>query len=241
MTLWAQIIHLKRATERAAQVQRLIQDAPCPAEVIDAVDGQANPPDMARYSSGPLYKPTYPFVLRPGEIACFLSHRVAWAGIAKRGAPGIIYEDDVELAPEVHRAGVDAALPHLDRLGIVMFQARSITGPADDVAHGLTVPHVSPLRSTCALYAPWAAARLCEVSERFDRPIDVAVQMSWVTGIRPAVMQPSGVSEVSAHLGGSTIQAKKRGLAATLHRETARPLYRRRVAKASAKYRRSQA
>jgi len=241
MTLWAQIIHLRRATDRAEQVQRLVQNAPCPAKVIDAVDGQAQPADVALYSPSPLHAPRYPFALGPGEIACFLSHRKAWSAIATHGAPGIIYEDDTALEPEIHREAVARALPHLEHLGIVMFQARTISGPADTVAPGVTIPHVAPLRSTCAMYAPWAAARLCAVSERFDRPIDVAVQMSWVTGIRPAIVQPSGVTEVSAQLGGSTIQSKRRSPLAVLHREIARPLYRFKAQQASAQHRKGAA
>ena len=237
MSLWGQIIHLRRAQDRADQVQRLIKAAPCPMEVVDAVDGQEGPPEMSHYSAEPIYAPRYPFTLGAGEIACFLSHRNAWAAIVERRVPGIIYEDDTDIDPERHGAAVERARPFVEQLGVVMFQVRQIVSPADHVAPNLVIPHVAPLRLNTTLIAPWAAARLHELSNRFDRPVDTFLQMSWVTGIRPAIVQPSGVTEVSAQLGGSTIQAKRRGLVATVKREIARPLYRRRVAKASARYR----
>lgn len=243
MTLRAYVIHLARATERAPQVAQLLRDAPCPTEVLLATDARAAPPEARRFCTGSLHAPRYPFAVTLGEIACFLSHRAAWQQIVQSDTPGLVYEDDTALDPLVHRTAVEVALPHLADLGMIMLQPRSINGPAALIAPGpppLSRPQIPPVRLNATLYSVAAAARLLACTERFDRPVDGITQMPWVTGIWPAIVQPSGVSEASATLGGTTIQAKPKSIAAWLHRELHRPLYRASIARHMRRYRDAQ-
>src|SRR3954470_22237545 len=101
-TFKAFISHLGRAAQRAAQVERLIATLPVPAEIIDAIDGLTlTDADRDRVYRRRLHKPTYPFPLSNSEIACFLSHRRAWAAIVEQGLDaGFVIEDDVELTTE---------------------------------------------------------------------------------------------------------------------------------------------
>ncbi|MBC6442316.1 MAG: glycosyltransferase family 25 protein [Rhodobacteraceae bacterium] len=69
------VIHLARATARRTQADRLLAQAPFPAEILDAVDGTAHG-GTGRVRPG-LYAPPYPFRLTQGEIGVFLSHRMA--------------------------------------------------------------------------------------------------------------------------------------------------------------------
>ncbi|UWQ18477.1 glycosyltransferase family 25 protein [Jannaschia sp. M317] len=224
------VIHLARAQARRAQVARLLADLPIPAEVLDAVDGRAAPPEvLAPYDPSVAHRPRYPFALAPGEIACFLSHRAAWAQAVARDLSGVLLiEDDAGLDPETFARALAMAEAH-PGTGFTQFQTRA-PGPGPVLARDrevtLSAPPLVPLRTTCNLYSRAACERLLKVSARFDRPLDVFLQMHWVTGIRPQVVWPSGISEVSEAVGGTTIQNKGRGAWDRLHREVQRPLFR---------------
>ncbi len=102
-----------------------------------------------------------------------------------------------------------------------------ILAQGDGVA--LIRPGNPPLRAIAQFVSAQAARRLLEATERFDRPVDTFLQMSWVTGVELLALKPSGVRDASAGIGGSTIQAKKKPLSHRLARETLRPLYRAQV------------
>ena len=176
-----------------------------------------------------LFRPRYPFHLRDGEIGVFLSHREAWKEIVARGLDaGLIFEDDVELETAVFGPALELATSELRPLDVIKFPVpRRGQIPADQgKAPHIREPVVTPLGATSLLVAGGAARRLLELTERFDRPVDTFMQMSWVTGIRPRVVTPSGVTEISARLGGTTIHAKKRPLRETISRNVLRPVYR---------------
>ena len=87
MSCEAFIVHLARATGRAAAVQAAAAAVGMPCTVVDAVDGQrlSQTELDAAYVPNGLHAPRYPFVWGRGEIACFLSHRKVWAEIVARG------------------------------------------------------------------------------------------------------------------------------------------------------------
>jgi GR25 family glycosyltransferase involved in LPS biosynthesis len=70
-----------------------------------------------------------------------------------------------------------------------------------------------------------AAKRLLKRTERFDRPIDVYLQLRWKHGVRILTLWPNGVREHSSSLGGSLI-GKEKNKTDKLRRELLRPLYR---------------
>ncbi|GIT92595.1 hypothetical protein JANAI62_31680 [Jannaschia pagri] len=227
----ALIIHLPRATARAAQVRQLQQQLPVPTTVLEAVDGRtAGPEILAAYDpAGGALRPAYPFGLQPSEIACFLSHRAAWSHILEaRWEAAVILEDDAGLEPEIFAQALALAQAHPGD-GLIQLQTRA--QPEADViaregAVTLTEPALSPLRTTAAVVTRQAATGLLAATETFDRPIDVMLQMHWVTGVRARVIWPSGVQEVSDAVGGTTIQKKNRGMWDRVNREIRRPLFR---------------
>ncbi len=246
MKIGAFIIHLARATQRRPQVDALRQAlSSLPVGIVDAVDGNAlSKRETAGAFQPELLEPVYPFALRPGEIGCFLSHRAAWQAIVDQGLDaGLVLEDDVEIDAAVFSDALAMALREIGKAGAIQFQVRDIRQPGPVVASSggcsVHLPVVTPLRGACTLYSAAAARRLVDTSLPFDRPVDTFIQMHWITGVKPAIVVPSGVREVSAAIGGTTIQStsaeKKRGLAATLKREVRRFLYRRRVAALSAR------
>lgn len=230
MGIEAFIISMGDQPARRAQVDRIRGACPLASRVVDAVDGRAlGEQERNRVFRPAQHRPPYPFAPRPGEIGCFLSHRSAWQSIVERGLEAaVILEDDVELEPRAFgRAvglAVDAArhhglvrLPLMERTGV--FQRRA-------GAPSVTRPVVLPLGTQAQVVSADAARRLLEASRTFDRPIDVFLQMRWVTGLDGCVVSPSGVHDAVGRVGGSTIQSRSRGAREILRREVRRPLYR---------------
>lgn len=230
------IIHLARAEARRPQVDHLLATCPVPARIIGAVDGRelsAGELD-AVYSRKRLHAPRYPFQLTVGEVGCFLSHRKAWQAILDSGLEaGLVIEDDVEMDSVVFARALELSHKHIATDGIIQFQVREIkqAGPvaASDGSVQLTRPVLIPLRASCTLYSRQAAQQLLEQTTRFDRPVDTYMQMHWLTGLRPCLAIPSGVSDKGNDIGGTTIQARDVPILKRLRREVLRPIYRARI------------
>ncbi|AAX73747.1 hypothetical protein L273_00345 [Brucella abortus B10-0091] len=239
MNVKAFIIHLKRATDRAPQVEKLVKELPVKAEVIEAVDSRAlNKDEIARIYKRRLHTPRYPFALSRNEIACFLSHRKAWQAIIDRKLDaGFIVEDDIALT-ENFMGAYRAAVDHLEPGGFIRFTFR------DDREHGrevfrdeavrIIIPNPIGLGMVAQFVSYDAAQKLLDITQTFDRPVDTTVQMRWVTGLQPLSVIPGGVKEISSQLGGTTIQHKK-NFSDKLAREILRPIYRMRVRAYSSK------
>jgi GR25 family glycosyltransferase involved in LPS biosynthesis len=225
------IITLERSIERRPQVERIKTTSPVLCHEIDAVDGkQLSDSEVQKHVRRSMFKPRYPFTLRPGEIGVFLSHRKAWKEIVDRGLDaGLIIEDDVELHSNVFSRSFNLAASNIRpgqyfKFGIKNPGLQSAIGSLPAVT--IRAPKVVPLGATAQLVSREAAEKLLNCSEQFDRPVDSFMQLSWITGVEYLSVEPSGITEVSASLGGSTIQVKKRPLGETAYRNIARPIYR---------------
>jgi GR25 family glycosyltransferase involved in LPS biosynthesis len=224
------IISMPGAPARRAQVDRIRAVCGMPAIVINAIDGRALSEDeRSRAFRRALHRPRYPFSPRPGEIGCFLSHRAAWRAIIDRGLDdAVILEDDVELDPAAFSSAVDVARRVIRDVGFARLplmertprRVRSAPGPK------VSNPAVLPLGTQAQVVSADAARRLLSATEPFDRPVDVFLQMRWVTGVVGCVIAPSGVFDSTARVGGSTIQGRRTGLLRLLSREIRRPAYR---------------
>ena len=235
------VLHLVRATARRDTAQALLTTckdvAGLSGELWPAVDGAGLSSDALDEMVGAkLFEPTYPFALKAGEIGCFLSYRQIWAEILRRDLGcALVFEDDVSLDTRMFARALELGKQHVDTLGYVQFQNRPAKGPAhlvdraDDAS--LTVPQITPVRASAQLINKKAAATLLGNSEQFDRPVDTFVQSHWVTGFRPGVIYPSGISTISDQLDGSTIQKSTKPLGEKLQREAARFFYRRALAR----------
>ncbi|MBB5702327.1 GR25 family glycosyltransferase involved in LPS biosynthesis [Ochrobactrum daejeonense] len=223
------IIHLERAGDRRPQVEKLIEKLPVEAEVVDAVDGRSlDAATIARVYRRSVHKPRYPFQLSTNEIACFLSHRKAWQAIVDQELEaGFVIEDDIELTSQFQTAYA-AACEVLSVDSFIRFPFREReTGREVLSERDVRIIEPAPvgLGMVAQLVGREAARNLLAATEIFDRPVDTTAQMNWITGLRPLSVLPGGVTEVSARLGGSTIQ-KSRSLPDKLKREILRPLYR---------------
>lgn len=234
------IIHLERAVQRRAAVDAIIVAAPVRTEIFAAVDGQRlTDTDLAQvYSRDALMDPTYPFTIGRGEIACFLSHRAIWKRMVEQGiGQALILEDDVALG-----SGFTAALDLASRFagvdGFVQFQTRPVKGvvliEAEEDGLKLIQPQIVPRRTSAQLVGIGAAQRLLAVTERFDRPIDGLLQLRWITGQPIHCVEPSGVRDLTAEVGGTTAQTWRAEAAlARLRRAWQRAAYRTAVARGS--------
>jgi GR25 family glycosyltransferase involved in LPS biosynthesis len=210
------IVHLQRASGRKAQVQALLSKSPYEAQIVDAVDGAklSTAEVDACYRVKSFMQPKYPFELNLGEIGCFLSHRKVWQQIVDQGLDGgLIFEDDVEIDPATFADALALAEAHVQELGYIQFQVRAVldqnTVFVQDGTVQIVQPVITPLRTSAQFVSGCAAQELLELTERFDRPIDGLLQMYWETGLQLSCVVPSGVSDRTAALGGSTLSSKQ--------------------------------
>src|SRR6056297_1011683 len=206
------VLHLTRAAARRDNARTVLASCGMEGEIWPAVDGSAlSSTDLAACVGAQLFAPAYPFGLSAGEIGCFLSHRQIWAEIVRRDLDfGLILEDDVAITPDPYERALHLAHANIDTLGLIQFQTRPHAGPAtlvDTIGSSvLCVPQQTGLRSTAQIVSWDAADHLLRLTESFDRPVDTFVQSHWHTGLRPAAIQPSGISDIADRLDGSTIQ-----------------------------------
>lgn len=232
------VIHLERASKRREQVASILRSCPIEAEVLDAVDGREVTQLECRSYHRRLHRPFYPFRLRNSEVATFLSHRKAWTRIVGDGLDGaLVLEDDTELG-EQFPAAFDLARRTLRPGDVIRFPVCNREQPGRIVAReghlAVFAPRRVKLGMQGLLVGSHAAATLLERTETFDRPVDSALQMDWLTGVRMLTVMPAGLREVSGRLGGSLIGERK-SLAEKMHREVMRPIYRWSIARRARK------
>lgn len=244
MAIKAFVIHLERAKSRRPQVDLLAQMLPIAVDVLPAVDGQnVSSAELASVFRKVKHRPSYPFRLSRNEIACFLSHRVAWRRILDEGLDAaLIVEDDAAIASEDFAEVLATATGDLLPNEVVRFphRDRNESGPVVR-SRGqvkLIEPRLPGLGTVMQLVGREAARRLLAASPDFDRPVDSFVQMQWVHGARILSARPIVVREVCAELGGSVIHARKTGLVRRVIREVRRPLSRLAVHRANERWRR---
>lgn len=228
------IIHLERSSARRPHVDGLLAASPFPAQIWPACDGAAMSADarQALVSAAPLFAPAYPFALSNGEIGCFESHRTVWRHMVDNEIPAaLILEDDVAIEEGAFEAAVALAHQHVQDLGYIQLQVRDTGAAPVVVTEGnvaLTRPNIIPLRTSAQLVSLAAATRLLAHAQQIDRPVDGYLQLFWETGVRPHCVVPSGVSDLTAQSGGSTV-SRKRSVGAKLHAAISRAKYRRAI------------
>jgi len=221
------IISMRDSPSRRLNVERIVAGCPVPCTVVDAVDGRVltAAERSVVYRPG-LLRPRFPFALSPAEIGTFLSHKKTWQLIADRQLDaGLVLEDDVELVEPHFSRAFDAAIGSPSNMQIIKFGIRN-TVPRRDATTAVRLCVVPPLGNVVQLIKAGAASRLLELSRQFDRPVDTFEQMNWLHRLPMGSVEPSGVREISAHLGGTTIHRSDRGPIDRLVRNVPRLWYR---------------
>jgi glycosyl transferase family 25 len=234
------ILHLERASSRAANVRSLSASLPIESEVVAAVDGaRLTRQELDQAYAPRRFQPRYPFKLTTTEVAVFLSHRAAWRRIVDDALDfAFIFEDDAQIDANAFAALLEFLTVERRTWDYVLLPAKPIrngTAVARRDDFMLLRPDAPPLRAIAQVVSLAAAKRLLDCTQPFDRPIDTFMQMTWVTGQPVLVASPSPVRDVSLESGGSTVQRKSMSLAERFHHEAMRPIYR---AQVLARYRR---
>jgi glycosyl transferase, family 25 len=234
------ILHLERASSRAATVQSLRAGMAIESEVLGAIDGaRLTPQEVDQVYARRRFRPAYPFPLTRTEVGVFLSHRLAWRRIVDDALDfAFIFEDDAEIDPPAFAALVEFATLERPAWDYVLLPAQAIRNGTPVASRGgltLMRPDTPPLRAIAQIVSFAAAKRLLDRTLPFDRPIDTLMQMTWVTGQTVLVASPSPIRDVSRETGGSTVQRKSMSLVERLRHEAMRPIYR---AQVLARYRR---
>lgn len=209
------VISLERAALRFQNAHALLNQLPLPAEVLPAVDGrQLTDDEKSSFYQPSLHQPTYPFPLNAGEIGCFLSHRKAWNEIVSRNLDAaLIVEDDLRVDNAKLNQAIDTLTQVKQDFGVVQLPVRSLPRNTICVERGqncsIVLPQVTPLRTSGQWVTRQAAEKLLQATNCFDRPVDTFLQMHWITGVRLYAISPSGLTDSTEEVGGSTIGSPK--------------------------------
>ena len=119
MNVAGYVIHLERAEARRANVQEIVDSCPAPASVQCAVDGRRLSSDeIASFCRRRIHDPRYPFELRNGEVATFMSHRACWRRMLdERLDAALVMEDDIRVGGGKFADALAFALKHVESLG----------------------------------------------------------------------------------------------------------------------------
>jgi GR25 family glycosyltransferase involved in LPS biosynthesis len=241
------ILHLARATGRAAQAEAMRSALPIDTEILPAVDGlQMSDTEARRFVRTRMHEPHYPFDLSKTEIACFLTHRRAWQAIIDAGCDaGLIVEDDAAVASGDFEGVVGAALRSIRPDEFIRFPHRERHEPGTLVRSAGPARFIEPrlpcLGMVMQLVGREAARRLLDASWQFDRPVDNFVQMQWLHTARVLTARPIVVREICQELGGSVIHRPQPGVMEKVFHELQRPLIRLAIRQANDQWRRKSA
>lgn len=168
------VINLERAPGRLRYFTEQAKALGLPFERIEAVDGEKlTDAELKAQCSAPVLHP-----LRPSEIGCAMSHRLAWQKLCESGAPwGVVFEDDVVISPDYPRIMSDLGWipPGADVVKIEAWPGRKIalSRPLARV-DGRTVHRLKGLSYGCGGYAisRQAAGRLLADRGGIGLPLD---------------------------------------------------------------------
>lgn len=229
MTPPVYVINMPASRQRLANVSASLSDAGIDFERVEAIDAGSVPLSqlLSRYDPAQNRR-RYFAPLSPGEVACFLSHRRAWAHfLVSSVAFGIFLEDDVEA--QCSRTELFDLLAFLETETrptlIKLFRPQTnFASSGSEQRRSISCPLVCPLGAVAQAMNRPAAEALLAATEQFHEPVDVAIQRWWDFGIRILQVTPNLFEEVSHKSGGSTVQYSLPFMA-KCRRELVRPTY----------------
>lgn len=216
LPIW--IINLDSATKRLNAITKDLHENKLSFQRIPAVNIKSlkATTETARYDDT-LNQKIYFTALTSGEKGCFMSHQLAWRELLRSQHPfGLILEDDVELDPNATK-NLLKALTWLDTEEpryLKLYAKRPQGGKVVEALDGslsIKVPKLPPLGTQAQALNRAAAELLIAKSLTFGNPVDVFLQTWWIHKVQIGVLQPNAFHEISASLGGSTIQSSLSG------------------------------
>lgn len=215
------VISLAAAPARRAHARRLLEAMPVDGFIVDAVDGRALVGSPLATGAERL-SPRYPFPLTDAEIGCFLSHRRAWQALVDSGADqALIFEDDALVGP-AFRASLDRLFARPGAWSYVQLHSHR---PPEAGAPFLGRRRLPQVEMVGQVVRRRAALALLAASQRFDRPVDSFLQLTWLTGVPVHHLGQPVVANGGGFFGGSTI-SRRLPVREKLWRTVRRPVYR---------------
>lgn len=159
----AVLINLDRSTDRLAAFREQAERIGLPFERLAATDAA-----QIHFGRGDL---------RPGEVACFESHKRAWQMLVDSGEPWIaVFEDDVCLGSAIVAllGRHDWIPPATDLVKLETFQERVVLAPRASAAPGCRLHRLYSTHLGAAGYVisrRWAA-ELLRMSDGYREPVD---------------------------------------------------------------------
>lgn len=151
--------------------------------------------------------------LTPGEIACYLGHRLIWQRILDEGEEfALVCEDDFKVIDDAgFLSALDAATDRddWDVLKFFDFRPKPIWNsvPLGQLA---MVDYKYPAAgAVCYLVRASGAAKMLRRKKVF-RPVDVDFQHCWEMGVVVRSVAPNPVSEMASTLGGSLLETARK-------------------------------
>ncbi|MBE2179382.1 MAG: glycosyltransferase family 25 protein [Chthoniobacterales bacterium] len=223
------VINLARSTDRLERITREFHATGLCFERVEAVDSSTME-DAAwttRYDAG-ANRRNYLAPLGSGEIACMLSHRLAWEQFLGNGnaSDAVILEDDVTMlanaADVLGFAAETCAAP-----APVLCKLNSLRRCRDVGRKSEARPSMLPALTTAAqTLNRHAAQALLDFTESFHEPIDVALQRWWDHGVKMLQASPPLFEEIRGPSYASTIRSRREPPhEGRLRRELRRPIF----------------
>jgi len=187
------LINLERSTDRLTACARQFEEHGLSFERIEALDGekleQSDLIDVYDFQ-----KSSYHKHLTCGEIACYLSHIRAWQKIVDEQLDyAFVFEDDVLLEENIKK-GLDAIQNIEQPWDLIKLTEAPIKRkvvhqmPADNFS--LVTYNKVPIRSCAQVISLSGAKKLLENCSVIVRPVDVALQYWWESGLKVFGLQP---------------------------------------------------
>ena len=219
------VINLDRSTDRLARISAALHAVGLAFERVPAID--ASELDAAiseRVYDTQTNRRNYLAPLSPQEVACFLSHRLAWQTfLSARNDPFAIFlEDDASpLFGDPRLQLLEQTFADSGRAQIIKLYHPPCARMPNCTE--LERPLVPPLGAVAQAMNRAAAQALLKFTERFHEPVDLALQRCWDHGVRVTVARPLWFGEAA---GSSTVRPRRqRPHEGRLMREIRRPLF----------------
>ena len=167
------VISLTRSQSRRDKFKLLLKKNNLEYEVLDAIDGLQMHSTPTEYHEDKVMR-LLGFPISASEIACFLSHRLAWARCIEIDEPVLILEDDFIFQPHFKEA-LNSALSIIPYWDILRLQG--LTDTLDSVVldygkYRVAKNQGDPLGATAYLIKPSAASKLIKHSNAIYEPLD---------------------------------------------------------------------
>ncbi|MCW5139931.1 glycosyltransferase family 25 protein [Burkholderia cenocepacia] len=193
-------ISLARAHDRRAGMVEEFAKQNINARFFDAFELKGCGHGIPGYDTGARLR-RYGWLLSPGELGCYLSHRAVWRQLVESGSNACcIMEDDVALLDGFKSATEElyATREHWDMVRLMWLNRREQTEYAHLSSGTKLMWMESPVGLQCYMITREAAEAMLDYTSRILHAIDIAFDRNWEHEQRMFVTEPQFVQDTGA-------------------------------------------